>query len=221
MTKHDEQVGMRPRINKLFLLYGLTVFLFPLLVPSLTRGAPIKNPSPVLRSGDLFPKTSFPNLFTSEEKKYLGIGVKKTFSTDEIQSDLVIIKFLNTNCTYCIRLLPTFKEIYRLVEDDQSLKAKIRMIGIGAGDTLMELKELKKNHPVPYPVVADTDFKAHKAVGEPRVPFIVVARKDIQNQWVVATVNVGLIFSAEHFVGELKAILHIDPETLKLKNSSR
>jgi hypothetical protein len=49
----------------------------------------------------------------------------------------------------------------------------------------------------------------------------VVARKDKKNQWVVATVNVGLIFSPEHFIGELKAILNIDPETLKLKKPSQ
>jgi thiol-disulfide isomerase/thioredoxin len=204
-----------------FFLCGLMAFLLPLFTPLLGQGAPIKNPNPVLRSGDFFPKTSFPNVLTPEDKKYLGVGVKKTFSTDEIHSDLVVIKFLNTNCTYCIRLLPTFKEIYRLVEENQNLKAKTRMIGIGAGDTFLEIEELKKKHPVPYPVVADPEFKAHKAVGEPRVPFIVVARKDKQKQWVVATVNVGLIFSAEHFIGELKAILNIDPETLKLKKPSQ
>lgn len=156
-------------------------------------------------------------MFTAEERKYLGIGEKKTFSIDEIQSDLVVIKFLDTNCIYCIRLLPTFKEIYRLVEEDQILKTKIRMIGIGTGDTFMKVKELKKNHPIPYPIITDTDLKAHKAVGEPRVPFVVVACKDKQNRWVGATVNVGLIFSAENFVGELKTILNIDPETLKFK----
>jgi hypothetical protein len=45
-----------------------------------------------------------------------------------------------------------------LVEEDQNLKTKIGMIGIGAGDTFKEIEELKKNHPVPYPVVADTEF---------------------------------------------------------------
>ncbi len=33
----------------------------------------------------------------------------------------------------------------------------------------------------------------------------------------VASVHIGLIFSAKSFIRELKAILDIDPETLKLK----
>lgn len=47
-----------------------------------------------------------------------------------------------------------------------------------------------------------------------------VAKKDKQGMWVVVTVHVGLIFSAENFIRELKVILDIDPETLKLKKSS-
>jgi len=185
--------------------------------PSSIWSVPLKNPSPVLRSGDLFPKISLLNSLSQTEKKYLGLGKKKTFSLDEIRADLIVVKYLNTNCIYCIKLLPTFNEIFQAVEQDTNLRGRIRFTAISAGDTSAEVEEFKKRYSIPYPIIPDPEFIAHKAVGDPRVPFIVVARKDKQGKWVVATVNVGLIFSTEYFIGELKTILTIDPETIKLK----
>jgi hypothetical protein len=101
-----------------------------------------------------------------------------------------------------------------------SKDGSFRLEGVAPGNVyLYATAPSKKKHSIPYPVIPDTEFKAHKLAGEPRVPFIVVARKDKQGQWIAATVNIGLIFSAESFVGELKSILDVDPESLKLKKT--
>ena len=210
---------MKLRRKNQILFVSLTVAILSFMGPSSLWAVPLKNPSPVLRSGDLFPTIHLPNSLSQIEKKYLGLGEKKIFSLDEIKSDLIVVKYLNTNCPYCIKLLPVFNEIYQTLEQDSTLNGKIRIIGISTGDTLAEVEGFKRKHTIPYPILPDPEFKAHKAVGEPRVPFIVVARKDKLNRWVVATVHVGLIFSAENFIGELKAILGIDPEALRLKKS--
>jgi len=206
-------------VKKDRLLFLFSCLLSPALVflaPRFSLCAPITNPNPVLRSGDLFPKITFTVSATPEERKYLGIGEKKSASLEDIKSDVLVIKYLNTNCIYCIKLLPTFNEIYQAIDRDANMKARIKILGIGAGDSLLELNEFKKAHLISYPTIPDSDFRAHKAAGEPRVPFIVVVRKDRQNNWVVATVNVGLIFSAGGFIGELKAILATDPDDLRL-----
>ena len=210
---------MRLRRKNQIICASLTILIFSLIGPSSLWSVPLKDPSPVLRSGDSFPTVHLLNPLSQTDKKYLGLGEKKTFSFDEIKPDLIVIKYLNTNCSYCIKLLPVFNEIYQTIEQDSTLDGKIRIIGISTGDTLAEVEDFKRKHRIPYPILPDPEFKAHKAVGEPRVPFIVVARKDKLNRWVVATVHVGLIFSAENFIGELKAILGIDPESLKLKKS--
>jgi thiol-disulfide isomerase/thioredoxin len=196
---------------------GWICFLLLVVTPHFVWGAPIKDPNPVLRSGDLLPTISCPNLLLAPERTYLGIGDQATFPLNDVQGDLVVIKFLNTNCVYCIKLLPTFDQIFQKIQQDDRLKARAKILAIGAGDTSTELDDFKKQYSIPYPVIPDMEFKAHKAVGEPRVPFIVVARKDKQGQWIVAMVNIGLIFSAESFVGELKSILEVDPEGLRLK----
>lgn len=198
---------------------GWICFLLLAVAPHFVWGAPIKDPNPVLRSGDVLPPMIYPNLLFPSDRTYLGIGDKATFQLNHVQADLIVIKFLNTNCVYCVKLLPTFNLIFQMIQQDKRLKVRAKILAIGAGDTSFELDEFKKKHSIPYPVISDTEFKAYKAVGEPRVPFIVVARKDKQGQWIVATVNIGLIFSAENFIGELRSILDVEPESLKLKKT--
>jgi thiol-disulfide isomerase/thioredoxin len=198
--------------------FALAVFL---LAPVSVFAAPIKDPDPTLRSGDLLPDISLSSPASQAEREYFGVGEKKMFSVEEVQADLIVIKYLNSNCGYCIKLLPIFDEIYRTVDQDADLRKRIKILGISVGDTSIEVDFLKKNHAIPYPVIPDTEFEAHYAMGTRRIPFIVIARKDRQGKWVVASVHVGLIFSAESFVGELKSILAIDPETLRLKKPAQ
>ncbi len=171
---------------------------------------------PILRSGDPFPSLSFSDILSQGEKKYLGIEGKTIIFLEDIQAEALVIKYLNTNCIYCIKSLPVFKKVFETIERDGSLRKKIKIMAISAGDTPTEVAAFKEQHTIPYPMIPDPEFEAHKAVNEPTVPFIVVARKGKQGKWTVAAVHVGLTFSAESFVGELKAILEIDPNDLKM-----
>jgi peroxiredoxin len=219
-------------------LFFVLLFLFP---GSLFCASP-KPPNVVPQKGDPFPRVSFHNNLTAEENKYLGIGGKKIFFLDEIKTQLILIEYINTHCMHCISSIPILNETYQTIEQDANLKGKIKMIAIGVGNTSMEVEAFKKNYGIPHPILTDTEFKAHKAVGEPRVPFIVAARKDRRGQWIVDTAEVGLVgfmesrsnngsennwvsvtvpgeevFPVENFVEELKAILATPTETLKQK----
>jgi hypothetical protein len=219
-------------------VFFVLLFVFP---ASLFCASP-KTPTAVPRTGDRFPRLSFYNNLTPKERNYFGIGGKKIFFLDEIKTQLILIEYLSTTCMHCISSIPIFNETYQTIEQDPNLKGKIKVIGIGVGNTPMEVEAFKKNYGIPHPILTDTEFKAHKAVGEPRVPFIVVARKDRLGRWIVDTAEVGLVgfmesrsnhgsgnnwvavtvpgeevFPVENFVEELKAILDTLPETLKRK----
>ena len=219
-------------------VFFVLLFLFP---GSLFCASP-KPPNVAPQKGDPFPRLSFQNNLTREERKYLGIGEKKIFFLDEIKAQLILIEYFNTNCMHCISSIPILNETYQILEQDANLKGKIKMIAIGVGNTPMEGDAYKKNYGIPHPILTDTEFKAHKAVGEPRVPFIVSARKDRLGRWIVDTAEIGLVgfmesrsnkgsgnnwvavtvpgeeaFPVENFVEELKAILDTPPETPKRK----
>jgi len=229
--------------RKTVMVTGTGLCLLLLFVsPSSLFCAASKPPNVALRSGDPLPRLSFENKLTPEEKKYLGIGEKKTFFLDEIKASLILIEYFNTNCMHCISSIPIFNETYQTIEQDPNLKGKIKMVAIGVGNTPMEVDDHKKHFGIVYPLLTDTEFEAHKAVGEPRVPFIVAARKDRKGRWIVDTAEIGLVgfmearssnnsesnwvavtvpgeevFPVEIFVEELKMMLAAPPETPKQK----
>jgi hypothetical protein len=136
-------------------------------------------------------------------------------------------------------------EIYKAIEKDPSLRANIKMLAVAAGGTHTEVNYFKMSFGVLFPILADPEYEAHESVGEPRVPFLIFARKDRQGKWVVVSTKVGLmgiaeartatyleedvevetlegdIVTLENFMTELKTFLAIKPETLKPKTPSQ
>ena len=204
--------------------------------------APANPPNPVPRSGDKLPRISIPDKLTLEEKEYLGIPKNKNSALDNIKAKLILIEFLSTNCGHCVSSAPVFNEIYKAIELDPNLRTNIKLLGIATGNTPTEVAEFKSKFSIPFPILPDTEFKAHQAVGQPRVPFIVIGQKDRQNRWAVVSAEWGLtdlmasrsidnpennwvavtlegseIFPVQEFIEELKKILVSHPVDLTVK----
>jgi thiol-disulfide isomerase/thioredoxin len=195
--------------------------------------------------GDRLPKISFPNSLSPEENEYLGLGQRKNFSLDDIKTKLILIDFIGTNCNFCIQSIPTMNEIYKAIEKDTNLRSSVKMLAVAAGGTLTEVDYFKKTYGLLFPIFADPEYEAHESVGEPRVPFLIFARRDRQGRWVVVNTKVGLmgiaearsatyleedvevetlegdIVTLESFIAELKTFLAIKPEALKSKTPSQ
>ncbi len=114
----------------------------------------------------------------SNEKKYLGLSGEGFFKIPEIKSKGVLIKIFNLYCPICQSTVAAMTEIYRQIENNRDLSGKLKLIGIGAGNSPLEIEVFKHNYNVPFPIFPDENFKIHQALGEVKIPFFIAVRID-------------------------------------------
>lgn len=111
--------------------------------------------------------------------KYLGLSGLSfggTFKVNQIKAKVVIIQIYSMYCPYCQAEAPNVNRLYGLIENNPAFKDKIKIIGIGAGNTPFEVAAYKKKYAVPFPLFNDKDFKNYKIMGETRTPYFIAAK---------------------------------------------
>jgi len=155
---------------KKYTIWLLAIVIAILVVASSLSAA---NSPPVV--GGIFPdiKLSIPK--DSAGKSYLDLGLFGfgSFKIPEIKARLVIVEIFSMYCPYCQREAPNVNQLYSKIEQNPALKGKIKIIGIGAGNTAYEVETFKKKYNVPFPLFPDEDYVIHKMVGEVRTPYFI------------------------------------------------
>lgn len=167
-----------------------------------------------------FPDLMFTQTLSREERDYLGLPQKKTFSFKEIQASLILVEIISTYCVSCQRQAPIFDELYSSIEKNPKLKGKVKMIGIAAGNSIWEVEIFKKQYKIPYPIFSDSKFDAHTAVGSPRTPFAIWVRKETQTKPIVVSTHLGFIDSMQTALDETKAVLQYNLALLRPKKGA-
>lgn len=151
-------------IKKVFIV-GLSGCLL-LLTNMLFAGEPPK-------TGESLPEIVLSVPQEPEHQKYLGLPDKGQFSIPQIKGEVVLIEFFSMYCPYCQDAAPTVNKFYRKIENNNDLKKKIRLIGIGVGNSPYEVNVFRKKYDIGFPLFPDADFSIHKLVGEVRTPYFI------------------------------------------------
>lgn len=135
--------------------------------------------------------------------KYLGLSGGGTFSVDDVRAQAVIIQIFSMYCPYCQKDAPNVNRLFSLIENNPNLKGKIKIIGIGAGNTSFEVATFKKKYQIEFALVPDGDFKIHKIIGEVRTPYFIVLKMSGPKKPEVVFSKLGAHESINNFLNDV------------------
>jgi peroxiredoxin len=161
------------------------------------------------RPGELFPDLSLPIPKNPKEKAYLGLTGDGSFTLVQVKTQVVIIEIFSMYCPYCQKEAPLINELYRAIEEDPGLKGKIKVLGIGVGNSSFEVGIFKKNYSIPFPLFADEDLIFHQTLGGVRTPYFVAVKLDKDKTIRVIFSELGSIHKAKPFLQKITKLAEL------------
>lgn len=103
-------------------------------------------------------------------RTYLGLPDDTSFSLGQIQADTVIIEIFSMYCPVCQREASDVNTLFNLIQNDEAIKSRVKLIGIGAGNSPFEVNFFKEKYTIEFPLFSDPDFSIHEKIGAVRTP---------------------------------------------------
>ena len=158
----------------LFFLAVLTVFIgcAARKPPAMTKVAGAAETPPASKIKNI-PAFELPVPQLEPEKNYLGVTGTGKFKLAEIKAPVLLIEIFSFYCPYCQQAAPKVNELYQEIEKRPDLKDKVKLIGIGASNSLFEVNSFREKYHVPFPLFADQNMEIFKLLGARGTPTFV------------------------------------------------
>jgi peroxiredoxin len=166
---------------------------------------PLEAAAPPAVGGQL-PDFSLPMPKERADKTYLDISgsfFSGTFKIPQIKANVVIIEIFSMYCPYCQAEAPNVNSLFNKIENNPALKGKIKLVGIGIGNSDYEVGVFKKKYNVAFPLFPDGDFKIHKLMGEVRTPYFIGVRINPDGSHQVFYSKLGAFEAVDQFLNQM------------------
>jgi len=137
----------------------------------------------------------------ASQVEYLGLAGTGAFRLNQVKAALLIVEVFSMYCPYCLAEAPNINKLYDLIESNPQLKGRIKLVGVGAGNTPYEVDIFRKKFNIPFPLFPDDNFAIQKSSGgRPfRTPTFIVLRKQDPTHYKLIEVHQGRIDKIEEF----------------------
>jgi peroxiredoxin len=176
----------------LYILAGLLSIIF--FIQAVQAG----NRTPA--QGEAFPDITLVMPDKTSDRDYLGLKGKNTFKLSQVKADVLILEVFSMYCPYCQREAPLVNQLYDMIDKKTDIKDRVKIIGIGAGNTPFEVGIFRNQYNIQFPLVSDESFAVHKAVGEVRTPYFFVVKMNIDGPNSIIYSKVGSIQDPNQFL---------------------
>jgi len=155
----------------------------------------------------------------SDEKIYLGLLGEGFFEIPQIKAEGVLIKIFNLYCPVCQSSALAMAKLYRQIENSPDLKNKIKLIGIGAGNTVMEVEVFRQTNNIPFPIFPDEDLTIHNLLGEVRIPSFIAIRMEKDGSHQIVHTHFGGLTDATLLLASMVEAYGIKQEDWRAKEA--
>ena len=101
-------------------------------------------------------------------------------------------------------------EFYQAIEQREDLKGKMKIIGIGIGNTPADVQYFKEKYKVPFPLFPDENKSIHTALGKPRAPYFIGVKTDKDGNSQVFYSKLGALGKPDTFLALMLNLSGID-----------
>ena len=182
------------------LAVALAVFALPDLV--LAQKAPA--------AGELLVGIQLDAPASEDVRTYLGLTEGGSFDPTNIDGRLLVIEIFSMYCPHCQREAPAVNRLYQAIEGSEALRGRVKMIGIGVGNSAYEVDHFRKHYQIAFPLFPDEDFIVHQSLGEVRTPFFIITDIGPNDRGRVLWTGAGHMDKVETFINRLNGFLRLD-----------
>ena len=134
---------------------------------------------------------------SADERQYLGLlGDAPTFELQGIHCEVLVIDCFDMYCHICQSGAKHVNELYRLTQE-RGLGASVKFVGLGLGDTPLEVSTYKEKFKVPFPVFPDRRSAVARQFGPVKLPNLIILRKQGDGLEVIHTSSGPLLHPSE------------------------
>jgi peroxiredoxin len=152
-----------------------------------------------------------------EQLNYLGLAgaaPDRRFEIHQVDAEVVIMEIYSMYCPYCQTEAPKVNQLYSLIAGNSGLKNRVKLVGIGVGNSAFEVDYFRKSYRIDFPLFPDEDFTIHKQIGEVRTPFFIAVKVMPGAGAQVIFTQAGAFDSPEKFLQQILKSAGIDGERM-------